>query len=293
MVEATLGGKPRVIPPSLPLKRSSHRVGGSLAGYLFRRHNSLLDADHRTNSPNKFSVITNRILKCLGYGSIGALWIALTGAAHAGLMFSISYAIADLDDVVVGTSVGLLVADTAGDGFMGISDVDGMMTNSLLGYPMSTGSALGDDRVLMRMTGATLGTGVTDSSPSGKFQYGRCSLGWRPELGPGPGLTLLPRRHGKRMGCLRVLSEWSGDRPRRRRQFGLHHADGRRKRGYPHLDAGYHLVWYRGHGPAANVSSGTISSVPEPSSLLTSLLLVGSWWLRAGRRRERRRRYVA
>lgn len=239
-------------------------------------------------------MITNRILKCLGYGSIGALWIALTGAAHAGLMFSISYAIADLDDVVVGTSVGLLVADTAGDGFMGISDVDGMMTNSLLGYPMSIGSALGDDRVLMRMTGATLGTGVTgfESNP---VSFNTDDALWGGALNSGQDLALLyfpdgMANDGDAFGFYRsgpVTDPAAGGNSGYITPMGGGNVDIRT------LTQGTILFGIAGTVPAANVSSGTISSVPEPSSLLTSLLLVGSWWLRAGRRRERRRRHVA
>ena len=239
-------------------------------------------------------MMTNRNLKYLGYGSIGALWIALTGAAHAGLVFTISYAIADLDDVVAGASVGVLVADTAGDGFMGISDVDGMMTNSLLGYPTSVGSALGDDRVLMRMTGTTLGTGVTgfESNP---VSFNTDDALWAGALDSGQDIALLyfpngTANDGDAFGFYRsdtVTDTTAGGNSGYITPMGGGNAAIRT------LTQGTTLFGIAGTVQVANVSSGTISSVPEHSSLLTSLLFVGWGWLSAGRRRERRRRHVA
>jgi hypothetical protein len=134
----------------------------------------------------------NTILVLLG---VFAVWATPSKAA---VSFQLQYVIGQIPGLANGVSKALLVIDTAGDGFSGISDVDTNNTTraALANFSLTSGTSLGDDLVLAVFTAEDIGgvsgfqtplqnpqTFTTSSSFAGKqfglyyFQAGSNALG--------------------------------------------------------------------------------------------------------------------
>lgn len=121
--------------------------------------------------------------------SMGLLLVCcgLTPCAWAG-SFTITFGAAGIPDLVPEVSRGMLVVDTARDGFAGFGDLDRQDADlSLLG--LSVGDRVGDDQVIATFT-ATV-DGETALFDSGTFEIETSTLPWLPELNAGDPIALL------------------------------------------------------------------------------------------------------
>ena len=121
---------------------------------------------------------------------MGVLVLFLIGTAipsKAALMFTesdanLSFSFFGFDNIISGTSIGFLVADTGGDGFVGFGD--GASSDLLGATSLGRGDQLGDDLILGKFTGiSAAGTTGFDSNGNLSLDYGVGGLAANQALG--------------------------------------------------------------------------------------------------------------
>ena len=224
---------------------------------------------------------------------IGVLCVSMgMRPSQAALMFpdtdaTVSYSFFGFDGLVAGSSIGFLIADTGGDGFVGQTDPDGSAASLLGVTSLGRGDQLGDDLILGKFTALSVGGPVGfDSNGKLGLDYGVGGLA------VGQDLSLLYFTTGTSV---------AGDPYHFYRSAAITDPGINGNIGYvtPTSGDSNSIVSVRDtvtfFGPAGGVSQGDVitAAVPEPSGALLAMLAVLGGILREGSRQRCRRRHAA